>query len=166
VSQASTWADVTDAMIPAGARISAEAILFPKVEDALIQAQIDKLGATTHAVVEGPPYVAPKDEIVYDDFAKLDLRVGTVLSAAPVPKSDKLLCLQVDLGYEQRQILSGIAAHFSVDDITDKKVVVVANLKPRKMLGLESKGMILFAEDRDGALRPVTPDSENGSTVA
>ena len=166
VSQASTWADVTDAMIPAGARISAEAILFPKVEDALIQAQIDKLGATTHAVAEGPPYVAPKDEIVYDDFAKLDLRVGTVLSAAPVPKSDKLLCLQVDLGYEQRQILSGIAAHFSVDDITGKKVVVVANLKPRKMLGLESKGMILFAEDRDGALRPVTPDSENGSTVA
>lgn len=166
VSQSSTWADVTDSMIPVGARISAEAILFPKVEDDLIQAQIDKLGATTHAVVEGPPYAALKDEIVYDDFAKLDLRVGTVLSAAPVPKSDKLLCLQVDLGYEQRQILSGIAAHFSVDDITGKRVVVVANLKSRKMLGLDSKGMILFAEDRDGALRRVTPDSENGSTVA
>jgi methionyl-tRNA synthetase len=166
VAESTSWADVNDAMIPAGATISAEAILFPKVEDALIQAQIDKLGAPAHAVVEGPPYAAPKDEIVYEDFAKLDLRVGTVLSAAPVPKSDKLLCLQVDLGYEQRQILSGIAAHFSVDDITGKKVVVVANLKPRKMLGLESKGMILFAEDREGVLRPVTPDSENGSTVA
>ncbi len=166
VAETTSWADVNDAMIPAGATISAEAILFPKVEDALIQAQIDKLGAPAQPVVEGPPYAAPKDEIVYDDFAKLDLRVGTVLSAAPVPKSDKLLCLQVDLGYEQRQILSGIAAHFSVDDITGKKVVVVANLKPRKMLGLESKGMILFAEDREGVLRPVTPDSENGSTVA
>lgn len=160
------WADVSDAMIPVGAKISAEAILFPKVEDALIQAQIDKLGAPAPAIVEGPPYAAPKDEIVYEDFAKLDLRVGTVLSAAPVPKSEKLLCLQVDLGYEKRQILSGIAAHFSVDDITGKKVVVVANLKPRKMLGLESKGMILFAEDREGVLRSVTPDSENGSTVA
>lgn len=166
VPQGSSWADVNEAMIPAGAKISAEAILFPKVEDDLIQAQIDKLVAMVPSVAEDPPYVAPKGEIVYDDFAKLDLRVGTVLSAAPVPKSDKLLCLQVDMGYERRQILSGIAKHFSVDDITGKKVVVVANLKPRKMLGFESNGMILFAEDREGVLHPVTPDSEIGSTVA
>jgi methionyl-tRNA synthetase len=166
ISETTSWRDVNDAMIPVGAMISAEAILFPKVEDDLIQAQIDKLGAPALAVIEGPSYAATKDEIVYDDFAKLDLRVGTVLSATPVPKSDKLLCLQVDMGYEQRQILSGIAAHFSVDDMIGKKVVVVANLKARKMLGLESKGMILFAEDRQGILRAVAPDSENGSTVA
>ncbi len=166
VADSTTWDGILERMIAPGSKISAEAILFPKVEDELIQAQIDKLHAPAASEPDGLPYAAPKDEIVYEDFAKLDLRVGTVLSAAPVAKSDKLLCLQVDMGYEVRQILSGIAAHFTSEDITGRKVVVVANLKPRKMLGLESKGMILFAEDREGVLRSVTPDSEIGSTVA
>jgi methionyl-tRNA synthetase len=165
ISDKTTWDEVTDHMISTGSAINAEAILFPKVEDALIQAQLDKLHATDVVSTEAA-YAERKADIVYDDFAKLDLRTGTVLSAAPMPKSDKLLCLQVDMGYETRQILSGIAKFFTPEDMVGKKVVVVANLKPRKMLGLESNGMILFAEDRDGTLKSVPSEGENGSTVA
>lgn len=165
VSNSTTWDEVNDHMISSGSIITAEAILFPKVEDVLIQAQLDKLHATDAGSTEAA-YVDCKADIVYDDFAKLDLRTGTVVSAAPVPKSDKLICLQVDMGYETRQILSGIAKFFTVEEMVGKKVVVVANLKPRKMLGLESNGMILFAEDRDGSLKAMASDGENGSTVA
>ena len=108
-----------------------------------------------------------KSEIVYDDFAKIDLKVGTILSAEKVEKADKLLNLQIDLGFEKRTILSGIAKHFSPEEIIGKQVVVVANLAPRKMRGIESNGMILMAEDKAGELYFVKPENaiENGSEV-
>ena len=110
----------------------------------------------------GEPEGALKSEIVFDDFAKIDLKVGTILSAEKVEKADKLLKLSVDLGFETRTIVSGIALHFKPEEIVGKQVVVVANLAPRKMRGIESNGMILMAEDKDGKLHFVNPqDSIN-----
>jgi methionyl-tRNA synthetase len=98
-----------------------------------------------------------KPEIVFDDFGKIDLRVGTIIDAKKVEKADKLLQLEVDLGTEKRTILSGIAMHFDPAAIIGKQVVVVANLAPRTMRGVESKGMILMAEDANGKLYFVQP---------
>ncbi len=108
-----------------------------------------------------------KPEIVYDNFDKLDLRIGTILSAEKVKKADRLLQLEVDLGFEKRTIVSGIAQHFIPEELVNKQVIVVANLAPRKMKGIESKGMILTAEQPDGKLILVSPDSAtiNGSNV-
>lgn len=101
-----------------------------------------------------------KPQIVYDDFAKLDLRTGTIVSAEKVAKADKLLKLEIDLGFEIRTVVSGIAQHFSADTLPGKQVIVVANLAPRKMKGIESNGMILMAEDAAGKLHFVNPDSQ------
>ncbi|MGE0785517.1 MAG: methionine--tRNA ligase [Sandaracinaceae bacterium] len=143
-------------------------ILVRKVEDEQIEAQRALLAtrAQEAAAQKGPPYEAVKDVITYDDFAKLDLRVGKVLSAEPVKKSDRLLCCQVDLGFERRQILAGVAKVMKPEDLVGKTVVVVANLAPRKMVGLESQGMLLMAEDREGKLVPLVADSEPGSTIS
>jgi methionyl-tRNA synthetase len=110
----------------------------------------------------------PKAEIVYDDFAKLDLRVGKILTAEKVKKSDKLLKFTVDLGFEQRTILSGIAQHFSPEEMIGRQVTVVANLAPRKMMGTESHGMILMAEVPGGKLHLINPETgiEPGSTIS
>lgn len=109
-----------------------------------------------------------KPEIVFDDFAKIDLKTGTILHAEKVEKADKLLKLEIDLGFEKRTIVSGIAMHFKPEDIIGKQVVVVANLAPRKMRGIESNGMILMAEDADGKLQFVAPVAPvaNGSGVS
>ena len=108
-----------------------------------------------------------KSEIQYDDFAKLDLRIGTILTAEKVEKADKLLRLQVDVGFETRTIVSGIAQHFTPESLVNRQVIVVANLAPRKMRGIESQGMILTAEQPDGKLILVNPDdiTTNGSGV-
>jgi methionyl-tRNA synthetase len=119
-----------------------------------------KSGAAAADVTTQPKEVVAKPSIVYDDFAKLDLRVGTILSAGKVEKADKLLKLEVDLGTEQRTIVSGIAQHFNAADIVGKQVVVVANLAPRKMRGIESNGMILMAEDKEGKLHFVNPEDK------
>jgi methionyl-tRNA synthetase len=147
-------------------------ILFRKIEDAEINLQVEKLKAglvkPTVATVTEPVPVEHKGEIQYDDFAKLELRVGTITSAEKVAKADKLLKLEVDLGFEKRTIVSGIALHFSPEAIVGKQVVVVANLAPRKMRGIESNGMILMAEDKDGKLKFVNPDEStiNGAMVS
>ena len=109
-----------------------------------------------------------KSEIQFDDFAKIDLKVGTIISAEKVEKADKLLKLEIDLGFEKRTVVSGIALHFSPADIVGKQVVMVANLAPRKMRGIESNGMILMAEDAEGKLKFVAPDAvvNNGSGVS
>jgi len=152
-------------------------ILFRKIDDEEVKAQVEKLNtrlAAAKAAMEAQtpqpakPAAPPKEEIQYDDFAKLDLRVGTITAAEKVPKADKLLKLEVDLGTEKRIIVSGIALHFAADSIVGKQVVVVTNLAPRKMRGIESNGMILMAEDSDGKLKFINPDggSANGSAVS
>ena len=111
---------------------------------------------------------ANKPEIVYDDFSKLDLRVGTVITCEKVEKADKLLKLTIDLGTETRTIVSGIALHYKSNEMIGKQVVVVVNLAPRKMKGIESQGMILTAEDKDGKLRLLKPEEAviPGSSVS
>lgn len=146
--------------------LRAPEILFPKIEDTQVAAQVEKLNAnlvkskveTTPAKQEeAPKAVEKKAEIQYDDFSKIELRVGTILQAEKVQKADKLLKLEIDLGYEKRTIVSGIALHFNPEDIIGKQVTVVANLAPRKMRGIESNGMILMAENKDGKLIFASP---------
>jgi len=166
-------------LLSVGYSLRAPELLFRKIEDEEVKTQIDKLTAAAAAkaateaaakaadagVTVAKPAAAKatpatpeaKPTIVYDDFAKLDLRVGTILQAEKVEKADKLLKLTVDLGAEQRTIVSGIAEHFQPGDIIGRQVVVVANLAPRKMRGIESNGMILMAEDA-GRLFFVNPD--------
>jgi methionyl-tRNA synthetase len=141
-------------------------LLFRKIEDEEIQAQLEKLKAGLVAAtieindkMEEKSAEPLKAEIQFDDFAKIDLRTGIILSAQKVPKADKLLQLEVDLGFEKRTILSGIAMHFEPETIIGKQVVVVANLAPRKMRGIESNGMILMAEDEQGKLHFVQPEN-------
>jgi methionyl-tRNA synthetase len=154
-------------------------LLFRKIEDAEISLQVEKLekGLIRTADAEPtldkpgqPPLVQPaalKTEIVYDDFAKLDLKTGTITAAEKIEKADKLLKLEIDLGFEKRTIVSGIALHFKPEEIIGKQVAVVANLAPRKMRGILSNGMILMAEDSKGKLHFINPDTliENGSSI-
>jgi methionyl-tRNA synthetase/methionyl-tRNA synthetase C-terminal region/beta chain len=164
-------------LLSVGYALRAPEILFRKIEDAEIQAQIEKLRAGSVAAeaaqkvavatpVSSTPAVKPV--IQYDDFAKLDLRTGTIVAAEKVEKADKLLKLEIDLGFEKRTIVSGIAQHYDPATIVGKRVVVVANLAPRKMRGIESNGMILMAEDADGSLQFIASDKEvqNGSIVS
>jgi methionyl-tRNA synthetase len=172
-------------LLSVGYSLRAPEILFRKIEDAEIAAQIQKLKAgSTKPEAESqkpdakskmqeaqslsPSALSIKPSIQFDDFAKIDLRTGTVLSAQKVEKADKLLQLEIDLGFEKRTIVSGIALHFQPESIVGRRVVVVANLAPRKMRGIESNGMILMAEDTDGKLRFVSSDEAvaNGSQVS
>jgi methionyl-tRNA synthetase len=171
-------------LLSVGYSLRAPELLFRKIEDAEVQFQVEKLKkglaqskmeqeqnkqqvnqpesiATTKSITEDKP------EIQYDDFAKLDLRIGTITHAEKVEKADKLLKLQVNMGSQIRTIVSGIAQHFKPEDLVDKQVIVVANLAPRKMRGIESQGMILTAEQADGKLILVNPNAlaENGSEV-
>ena len=157
-------------LLAEGHAINVGTLLFEKMEDEVIEKQIKKLMDTKEAnMAEQTPNVVPaKSEITYDDFTKMDLRVGQVLTAVPVEKSNKLLQMTVDTGLDKRTILSGIAKHFSAEEMVGRKVVVLTNLAPRKIMGIESQGMLLFAENNDGKLVAVTPDTnaENGATIA
>jgi methionyl-tRNA synthetase len=162
--------DAGGPLLEVGHGIGEAVILFTKVADEQIAAQRAKLedSGRPAAEPEDPaeaPYAPIAPEMVFDDFAKMDLRVGEIVLAEPVPKADKLLRLVVNLGFEERQILSGIATFFDPQAIVGKRVVVVANLAPRKMRGLLSEGMILMAEDRQGQLSFVESDGEPGSVV-
>ncbi len=144
-------------------------LLFAKLEDDEINKQIQKLlDAKRMNELEIKSVPAVRDEITYDDFAKMDIRIGTITEAERVPKSDKLLKLKVDDGMGGRQILSGIAKHFTPEEVIGKQVTFLANLAPRKMMGHESQGMILMAEDRDGKLALIAPPDAvwNGGTVS
>ncbi|MEX0748334.1 MAG: methionine--tRNA ligase [Rhodothermales bacterium] len=163
------WDDASHPLLGAGHPLGTPEILFTKIEDEKIEAQLEKLrlrSAEQEKVQEKErPFVSVKDPIEYDDFAKLDLRAGRVTTAERVKKSDKLLRLEVDLGFETRQILAGAAQHMTPEELVGKRVVVVANLKPRKLFGLESQGMLLMAEDREGRLALVSTEGEEGSVV-
>ena len=146
-------------LLSVGYTLRAPELLFRKIEDTEVAYQIEKLQTAAAAVkaaapvAEASPIEPQKEEITFDDFAKLDLRIGKIIAAEKVEKADKLLKLEVDLGFETRTVVSGIALHFKPEDIVGKQVVVVANLAPRKMRGIESKGMILMAEDANGKLQ-------------
>lgn len=158
-------------LIESGQKISAQMdLLFPQISDEEIARQIEKLKSTNRdAVPAAHPFPPLKSEISYEDFAKLDLRTGTIIKAEKMPKADKLLVLEVDLGFEKRTVVSGIAQYFDAAALTGKKVTVLANLAPRKLRGVESKGMILLAEDASGGFVFVNPDQDtfpNGATIA
>ena len=153
-------------LLTAGHKIGTPELLFEKIEDAAIEAQLDKLHNVN--TMETPTKLPEiKEEINFDTFSALDLRVGTILAAQKVPKTDKLLQFEVDLGFEKRTILSGIAEYFDPNTLVDTKVTVVANLAPRKIRGVVSYGMLLLAEDSAGTLHFVRPDAEaeNGAPI-
>jgi methionyl-tRNA synthetase len=167
-------------LLSTGYSLRAPELLFRKIDDAEITFQVEKLKAGLvksadetkkqdgKIEADKSEIINLKPEITFDDFAKIDLKVGTITAAEKVAKTDKLLKLEVDLGFEKRTIVSGLALHFSPEAIVGKQVVVVANLAPRKMRGIESNGMILMAEDADGKLQFVNPDIAvtNGSGVS
>jgi len=146
--------------------IKNEGLLFKKIDDDAIQKEIQKL-TETHNDKKQLKYAPMKENISFDEFQKIDLRLGTIQSAEKVEKSNKLLKLSVDLGFEQRTIVSGIAKHYSPNDLIGKQVEVIVNLAARKIMGIESQGMLLMAEDPEGDLSLLNPDKEisNGSTI-
>lgn len=150
-------------ILPAGHQLGTAELLFEKIEDDAIEKQIQKLLDTKKANEIAEHKVAPqKPTVTFDDFTKLDIRVGTVLECQKVPKTDKLLQFLLDDGMGKRTIISGIAAHYKPEDLISKQVCFIANLAPRKMKGIESQGMILSVENADGSLSLIQPSKEVG----
>ncbi|WP_298555818.1 methionine--tRNA ligase [uncultured Algibacter sp.] len=156
-----SWNEVStkQTLLPAGHQIGKAELLFSKIEDETIQKQLDKLEASKKANEIANATVEPeKETITFEDFTKLDIRVGTILEAEKMPKTKKLLKLKVDTGIDTRTIVSGIAESFSAEEVVGKKVTVLVNLAPRALRGVESQGMILMTETPDGKLVFVNPD--------
>ncbi len=153
------WLDAGNPdLLKAGEQTSTPTILFKKIEDELVNEEIERLESTK---MENTTNVAPqKDETSFDDFMKMDIRLGKILAAQKVEKADKLLQLTVDTGIDQRTIISGIAEHYSPEEIVGKTVSVLVNLAPRKIRGVESQGMILMAENQEGKLSFIVPEKE------
>ena len=146
-------------LLPAGHQLGKAELLFEKIDDSVIEAQIQKLLDTKKANEEANYQAKPiRENITFDDFTKLDIRVGTVLECAKVPKADKLLQFRIDDGLEKRTIVSGIAQHYKPEELVGKQVCFIANLAPRKLKGIVSEGMILSAENWDGSLAVITPE--------
>ena len=159
-----SWEDIStkNVLLPTGHQIGKAELLFSKIEDETIQHQLDKLIASKKANEAANKTVEPqKDTITYDDFSKLDIRVGTILEAEKMPKANKLLVLKVDTGIDVRTIVSGIAESFSAEEVIGKKVTVLVNLAPRALRGVESQGMILMTENAEGKLVFVNPDDKS-----
>lgn len=165
------WNDIStkSELIKPGHKINKAELLFSKIEDEQIQQQLDKLQASKKMNEIANKKVTPqKETIQYDDFAKLDMRVGTIIEAEKMPKADKLLVLKIDTGIDVRTIVSGIAQSFTPEEIIGKKVTVLVNLAPRALRGVESQGMILMTENEDGKLVFLNPDTDgvdNGATI-
>ncbi len=155
------WAKMGDGVIPAGHELGEAGLLFEKIEDATIQAQIDKLLATKKANEMASVKAAPaKENIQYEDFMKMDIRVGKIIAAEKVAKTKKLMKLTVDTGIDERTIVSGIAEHYTPEEVIGRQVSVLVNLEPKPLKGIVSQGMILMAENADGTLSFVSPDKE------
>ncbi|HLT46371.1 MAG TPA: methionine--tRNA ligase [Rubricoccaceae bacterium] len=169
------WDEAGQPLLREGHPLGEPEILFHKVEDEAIAAQrrlLEERAAAAAPPEEAEaeaepalPYRPLADTITYDDFAKLDLRAGRIVAAEPHPNADKLLRLDVDLGFETRQVLAGVRQHVAPEALVGRQVIVVANLAPRTIRGLESRGMLLFAEERDGRLVPVFTEAEPGAVV-
>ena len=164
-----TWNEISEGkeLLPANHKIGKGELLFSKIEDSDIQAQLDKLEASkkANASASSAQVTEPQKEMIsYEDFSKLDIRVGTILEAEKMPKTKKLLVLKVDTGIDTRTIVSGIAESFSPEEVIGKKVTVLVNLAPRALRGVESQGMILMTEDEAGKLVFVNPDKDHKIT--
>ena len=162
VNEAFSWDSLGSMdLLSVGHQIATAELLFEKIEDSTIEAQIEKLQATKAANELAERKAEPiAQDIQFDDFLKLDIRVGTVLECSKVPKADKLLQFKIDDGLGGRTIVSGIAKHYQPEELVGKQVCFIANLPPRKLKGIESQGMILSAEDLDGSLRLISPSVE------
>lgn len=165
------WSDSgSSELLKAGHEIGEAELLFEKVEDEVIEKQIQKLKSTAmENGKETAKSVAPQKEVIaFDDFMKMDMRIGTILEAEAVPKSNKLLKFKVDTGIDQRTILSGIAKHYTPEEMIGKQVTVLVNLAPRNIMGFESQGMILMAENSDGALKLLQPSdkADDGAEIS
>jgi methionyl-tRNA synthetase len=163
------WDDAgrTD-LIKAGHLINKPELLFDKIEDDAINRQVEKLMRTkTDNEVTEIQVIPQKDPVSFDDFTMLDIRTATILEAEKVPKTNKLLKLKIDCGIDIRTIVSGIAEYFDPESLPGKQISIIANLEPRKIKGIESKGMILMAEDSEGKLVIITPEEKigNGSII-
>ena len=173
-----SWSMLGDPeLLPAGHALGESVLLFQKIEDSVVDAQIARLQAikaereaaeAAKAAEEAAKKVEPqKEEVTFDDFGRMDIRTATVLAAERVPKTDKLLKLTIDTGIDTRTIVSGIAEYYSPEDMLGKQICILANLSPRTIRGIESKGMILMAKQGDGKMRFITPQEAvvNGAQV-
>jgi methionyl-tRNA synthetase len=167
IPDTATWSDVHSSMVAAGQLVNQGEILFEKVEDDKVEKEIEILKERSKVTASDGEnsYEAVKKVTDFNTFSAIDLRAGRILEAQPVSKSKKLIQIKVDLGFEKRTILSGIAEFFKAEEIVGRSVVVVANLAPKKMMGIESNGMILMGEDREGQLHFVETDADPGSPV-
>jgi methionyl-tRNA synthetase len=170
-----TWDEATRLeWLAAGNKLNPADYVFDKIDDAQIEAQVQRLLDTKKSnesasaeAAAGLPLKPAKPQITYEDFARMDIRVATILEAEKIPKTTKLMKLKVDTGLDQRTLVAGIAEHFKLEQVIGKKICILANLESRKLKGIESNGMILMAEDAGGRLFFVSSDDEcdNGSTV-
>ena len=173
LSEGFRWEDANEeTIIPGGTQLGESTLLFSKIEDEQMEAQRQKLEAAAAAnapetTTQSIKHMPQKEDISFDQFMAMDLRVGTILEAERVPKADRLLKFLVDTGLDQRTIVSGIAEHFSPEEMVGKQVTVLMNLPPRKIRGVESQGMLLMAEDGDGKLRLMSPEggADSGSVI-
>ncbi len=161
------WDDISGDLLQKGEAIDKGDILFEKIEDEIVEAQLEKLKKRSMGQGDKKKEYKPlKDEIQFDDFMKIDIRAGVITGASEIEKADKLLKLEVDIGFETRTIVSGIAKDFDPEELEGQKVCVVANLAPKALMGVESNGMILMAKEDDGSLKFVENDAEPGSMIS
>ena len=172
LGDALNWDAITDEkeLLPPGHKIGQGELLFSKIDDSQIEQQLEKLRQSKKENEMNNATISPqKETITFDDFTKLDIRVGTIISAEKMPKTKKLLVLKVDTGLDTRTIVSGIAESYSSEEVVGKKVTVLVNLAPRALRGVNSEGMILMTETADGKLvflNPDLPDVDNGATIS
>jgi methionyl-tRNA synthetase len=162
------WESLMTGHLPEGHQLNVPEILFKKIEDAQVEAQVQRLvqSKKDNLAAEKVFPEPAKETITFDDFNKIDLRVATVLEAEKVPKADKLLKLLVDTGVDKRTVVSGIAEHFAPEELIGKQVTILLNLAPRKIRGIESQGMLLFAENKEGKLILVGPENQTATGSA